>query len=310
VVALAACMGHLADAGQPTAAAAGTATWLERLNEYRSESGLAAVSPEPSWSAGIVDHLNYLANTPPELRTGEYSNMHEQNPASPFSTPQGALAAQSANLGYADDPSEAIDQWMTSPFHALGLLRPGLRRSAFGQVGRAVGLDVLRGNEAAPPQQVLFPGDGAIVDVDAYSGHESPTPMESCVDTAFRGLPIVAMLTAAPSEQLTASLTMPDGRVLRTADELCVVTSSTYRSTDPLYAGLGLELLRGSNAVFVIPRQPLARGAYTVQLAQPSRPTISWRFGVGSSSVHEAFVGPGTPLRVRAGSPGSTVIGT
>ncbi len=287
-----------------------TDSWLASLNAYRVGSGLQPVVDEPEWSAGIVDHLRYLAYTSDGLRSGSYASVHDENPLSPYYTDDGTTAARSSNLGTAASPAEAIDHWITAPFHAIGLLRPGLRRSAFGQLDNAVGLDVIRGVEAAPVQQVLFPGDGALVGVDSYQGREVPSPLEGCQSGGFDGLPIMALLTDTPSEQLTASLTTPGGTVLRDASDLCIVTEHTYRTTDQVYGTLGFNLLRDSNAVFLFPRDPLTPGSYAVSLEQPGRAGINWHFGVGSIAAQSAYVGPDAPLRVRAGEPGSAVFGT
>jgi hypothetical protein len=120
----------------------------------------------------------------------------------------------------------------------------------------------------------------------------------------------MAVLTQAPSAQLTATVTTPGGTVLDDADELCIVTQHTYRTTDQVYGELGFNLLRDTNAVFVFPRDPLAPGRYAVSLDQPGRSATRWSFEVGSVVAPSGFVGPDAPLRLRAGQPGSTVFGT
>ena len=266
-------------AAQLPAEAAG---WLDVLNYYRTGSGLAPVVNNETWSGGIRAHLLYMAKTPPEYRTGQYANAHSENPASPFYSPEGAAAGAASNLGVGQTERAAIEGWLQSPFHAIGMLRPGLRQAAFGRLDAAVGLDVTRGLTFPEPRpQVLYPGPGTTTAVRQFS-EGYPSPLESCPGfTAPSGAAIIALLPAAPPGGTTAFLTSPSGGVVGQGAELCVVTAATYRSTDQVYGPAGQSMLTLMNAVLVIPRRPLSDGAHTVRLVRPGQSDITWTFGVG-----------------------------
>ena len=286
-LALVVCAGTLGSGPGATAATPAvlelSSSWLETMNFYRTSSGLPPVVEEPAWSAGIANHLTYLANTPPEYRTGTYANAHYENPASPWYTPDGDAAGRSSNLGGGATDRQAIEGWMQAPFHAIGILRPDLVRSAYASRSGSAGLDVIRGLSSAEPRQVLFPGDGATVPMSAFTG-ELPNPLESCPGfTSPSGLPLIAMLTAEPPMGTTATMTVPDGSTLHHGGDLCVVTPSTYSSSDPVYGPTGQSILRGENAVLVIARRPLEVGAHHVRLTAGSAVLADWSFTVAGA---------------------------
>lgn len=187
-----------------TASLSADAGWLETVNYYRTSSGLAAVTAEPAGIDGQRKHLAYLANTPSEFRVGEYANAHTENPASPWYTPEGDRAGRSSNIGGGRSERDAIEGWMTAPFHSIGVMRPGLTRAAFAMSssGSAM-LDVLSGLTYPPPagspSTVLFPGSGSVTSLTSFRG-ESPDPREGCAPDwrSFVGLPIYAMLPTPP----------------------------------------------------------------------------------------------------------------
>ncbi len=175
-----------------------TADWLTTLNAYRTSSGLAPVTENPAWTLGITHHLDYLAYTPIDLLTGDYASAHTENPASQWYTADGDAAAHNSNLGGAFATQRlSVEQWLAAPFHAIGLLRPGLTQSAFASKSypnmgySAAGIDVLRGLDYGAPltAPVLFPGPGAAVSFGSPMGTELPDPTESCAANAPEGLP-------------------------------------------------------------------------------------------------------------------------
>lgn len=271
------------------------AGWLETLNWYRSQSGLPPVKENASWSAGIEAHLAYLANTPEKYRVGKYANAHTENPASPFYTREGDAAGRKSNLTFhsASDRA-AIEIWMAAPFHAIGVLRPGLKEVAFHRdpLTGAAGLDVVRGFEPEfKSDLVLFPGPGSTVDLRRFLG-ESPNPLETCGYDASAGLPLVAMLPANPGPEMTATLTDMSGNVVPS----CIVSEHTYVSTDPVYGPTGLSLLK-ADTLFIIPRDTLGPSQYTAKLTQPGQADISWSFNVaGNSAVATNFDGNGNNM--------------
>jgi hypothetical protein len=296
----------LTDTAVPPLAA--NAGWLETLNSYRAASGLDPVANEPTWAAGIANHLRYLTETPPSYRVGAFATEHAENPSSPYFTASGDAASRTSSLGYGWTERAAIETFLTAPFHAIGLLRPGLRRSAFAAREINVGIDTIRGlvddRSIAP---VLFPGDGALTSLTTYTGNESPNPLETC--GGYRvptGLPLLALLPNAPSPDVAAILTK-GGELLDT----CVVTANSFITSDPVYGNAGRDTLRRDNAVVIVPRAPLSVGVYNVRLAQPGQDDLAWSFTVvPPPEITSGRVDPGHPLRLRAGGPNQTVTGT
>jgi hypothetical protein len=93
------------------------------------------------------------------------------------------------------------------------------------------------------------------------------------------GLPLVLLLPSAPVVSLTARLVRPGGVVETTANGgLCVVDSHTFVSSDPVYGPTGVDILKGDNAVFLVPRAPLTPGEYGVSVSQPGHADIAWQF--------------------------------
>ena len=170
---------------------------------------------------------------------------------------------------------------MTAPFHAIGILRPSLQRTAFGLLGSAAGLDVIRGlaSVPAPTAPIMFPGNGSITGLRSFGG-EFPNPLDSCPGYTSGGLPMVVLLPVdPPTTGVRASMVLPDGTTLGAAD-LCVVDEDTYVSADPIYGPTGRSILDSSNAVLIIPRRPLTAGRHAVVLTVPGQADVSWLFQV------------------------------
>ena len=257
--------------------------WLGTVNHYRAQAGVPLVTADADGSAGIGLHLEYLANTPASLRVGEYANAHTENPASPWYTPEGDHAGRSSNLGAGPSDRLAIERWLTAPFHAIGILRPGLTTSAFARdASGAAGLDVISGLGPGPrvPKVVLFPGPGSVTFLTRFES-ERPDPTEPC-GLGFTGLPLIAMLAGPPPAGTSASVRTPDGRLVTEGAELCVVTASSFTTTDAVYGTMGASILESTNAVLVIPRAPLAEGTHEVTVLGDDGPLVTWSFTAAS----------------------------
>src|SRR5580658_453327 len=115
-------------AASPTAVAAAKArTWLQEINYYRAGAGLKPVTDKKAWDHGILNHLRYMARTPAKYLTGQYADLHLENPKSPYYTESGALEGSRSDLLLGDvGPLGDIDYWLTAPFHASGMLRSPL----------------------------------------------------------------------------------------------------------------------------------------------------------------------------------------
>lgn len=284
--------------------------WLGGVNLYREGSGLPPVSDQPAWDAGIQHHLTYLADTPSDYQTGAYASAHTENPQSPYYTSDGAHEAASSNLitgATGESDVELIDGWLDSPFHAVGILRPSLTQVAFVSDPSSgdAGLDVISGldqSQGSPSAPILFPGPGMTTNLSRFAG-EYPDPRETCGWSGDSvGLPLIALLTQDPDPSLTAQLRSPGGSTESTANgELCLVDDHTYRSSDPVYGSNGASILQTDHAVFLIPRAPLAAGAYVATISQAGQPDITWSFGSDPGGI--ATPPPGSRCR---GSPALT----
>lgn len=262
--------------------------WLELVNRYREASGLAPVSYEPAWDAGLLAHFTYLSKTPASLFTGAYRSEHTENPASPYYSAAGARegAASDLLIGAPENwgPLQYINDWLEAPFHALGILNPTLGKVAFAESEGDGGIDILQGINEHPRAKgpVLFPGPGMSTDLTTYKS-ELPSPLQTCnwTEGALYGLPLIAELTASAESGLTASLDLPGGAVATKQNGgLCVVDSNDYQTTDTVYGPTGAKLLATYHAVFLIPRAPLVKGTYVATIDQPDRASVSWSFHV------------------------------
>jgi hypothetical protein len=262
--------------------------WLNEINRYREAAGLSPVTEQPAWEAGLQHHLIYLEKTPQQYFTGPYASWHTENPASPYYTQDGALEAGYTDIlsGGATTEVAAIDVWLVAPFHAIGMLRSHLTQVELGfDQLHVADLDVIQGLDYSSPAAttpVLFPGPGITTNLARYGG-EAPNPLETLgwQQLPEVGLPLIALLPQAPDPGLTASLARPNGPPETSANgDLGIVDEDTYVSSDPIYGPTGLAILKGDNAVLLIPRHPLANGAYSVRIQQPNQPDIAWSFSV------------------------------
>jgi Calx-beta domain/Cysteine-rich secretory protein family len=290
----------------PVGALSANAGWLTTLNAWRAASNLDPVTEDPTWSAGDFAHSRYI------VESGDFG--HDENLGGPFHTVDGETAGQNGNVAASSDPTRTdrrfIEQWITAPFHAAGMLDPLLATTGFGSYRRigaqpwpaAATLDVIRGR-TAPPQTaaVTFPGDGAVLPVpqQTYRGGESPDPLAPCAGydaSAGTGTPLFALLPQAPTGPLTATVTR-DGVDVAS----CAYDETSYTNPDATSQQLARDVLGSRHQVVVVPRQPLTQGSsYGVSLsttyAGDTAPTVtSWSFtaasqpdvSIGSASIVE-----------------------
>jgi hypothetical protein len=298
-------LGGLASTGAQASSAA-EPDWLTTVNYWRQAAGVPPVTDQPAWDTGIEHHLTYLEDTPASYRTGQYASMHTENPASPYYTSDGAVEGGDSDLveGVGND-IQAIDTWLISPFHAIGMLRAQLTQVAFYEDSAGyAGLDVIHGLDSSQPtatSPILYPGPRSTTTLPMASDYESPDPLQTCGWQGMQvGLPLIALLTQAPAAGLTASLSGPTGAESTSGGSLCVVDQNTYQTTDPVYGPTGLSILQADHAVLLIPRAPLASGTYSVDITQPGQPDIRWSFAAD----------PPVPANQQApGISGSMVVG-
>lgn len=306
-------------AGTPFPTLADNATWLETVNAWRSASGLAAVTEDTTFSAGDLAHSTYI------VETGDFSHVEDPGavppdpPTNPWYSDAGNAAGQAGNIAASSDATKTdrqfVEQWITAPFHAAGILDPVLQTSGFGSYRRdtatpypaAATLDVLRGRTGvAPATATVFPGDGSTLPVaqQAYTGGESPDPLSPCPGynpgsgPISTGTPLFALLPNAPTATtLTATVTRDDN----VAVESCAYDETSYTNPDANDQTLGQQVLATRHQVVVVPKAPLVQGSvYSVSISvtysgDPGPTVTTWSFtadsvpkvSIGNASVVE-----------------------
>jgi hypothetical protein len=278
------------------------ATWLETLNAWRDASGLAPVTENVMWSAGAVAHSKYMVETP------DYG--HDEDSGGIWATAEGELAGANGNVAASSDATKSdrrfVEQWITAPFHAAGLLDPKLATSGFGAYRRAgatpwpaaATLDVIRGRTAPDPTgATVFPGDESVLPIaqQSYRGGESPDPLSPCSgyagSTINTGTPLFVLLPQAPTAAtLTATVEQDNATV-----DSCAYDETSYTNSNSDAQSLGRAVLAGRHQVVVIPKEPLTPGAeydvsVSVTYAGAMTPTVTnWSFT--AASLPEVSIG-------------------
>jgi hypothetical protein len=262
--------------------------WHSVLNYYRASAHLPAVAENASWSNGAVNHAIYM------VRNDVWANT--ENTATPWYSPAGATEAANSNLMLSDNVSttdqQALDFWMSKPFHALGMIDPAWHTTGFGSYRQDAGqfdpykmgavLDVRQGLGAVPGSvafPIKWPEHNTTVYLTSYDGNEQPDPLKSCPGySAPSGLPILVQVGTGGSTVTVGAHTIRQGN---TSLPHCAFTSTTYtNSVDPGLQTLGRQILAASDAVVLIPEQPLGHGlSYTVAITVNGQ-ALSWTFRV------------------------------
>lgn len=264
------------------------ADWLTTVNHYRAMSGLPAVKENSTWSKEASLHSCWML----------YNGMAHDEAAGTYGyTTGGDAAGNSSNIAmhtlYDYPTRQAVELWMTGPFHALGMLRPGWHTTGYGEChftnapkgGAGFTLDVIRGVDWAAKitTPILYPGAEATVRTPAFIS-EHPDPRTACGWSTTRavGLPLLALMPETPTS-VSASLTGPNGAVT-----VCPLTQNS-----PNLESLGQQLLASVNGVTVIPGAPLVNGRYTATVRTAAR-TVSWSFNVNTGYQGAATTLPAT----------------
>jgi hypothetical protein len=274
-----------------------------RLNYYRAMVRLPPVLEDPQLSQADALHARYLVKSYAEaIRNSTIgAEAHEENPASPWYTEKGMLAAKKSDVSYwqeakhpvgepvsepvgdhAPPPGEmlwgspgwSIDGWVGIPFHRLSLISPYLRRSGFGRycegAGCASALDTLSDLNQFPEhpvpfaQPLEFPPSGATIAMRSLDS-EWPDPLTACPGYARpAGFPVTLEVGANVDAKLGAYRLTRD--VKSSADspanvEACGFDASSYSNPDAAAEQRARNILHGFGAVVIIPRAPLDRGA-------------------------------------------------
>ncbi len=254
-------------AALPLARASGNppSGWLNRLNAVRAQVGLRPVTAADRLEQGIANHSRYI------VKTDDYQ--HGENRNSPYYTPSGNNAGLRSNIavraGGAGDEINDVEQWLAAPFHALGLLHPQLRATAYANYYEsdspgytyAAGLDVLsiRDGRDSADYPYTFPGNGMVLPTTMVeAADEVPNPLTPCNYQAPAGLPIIVTFgpTVAAPVVTSYSLTRDGAPV-----EACATTAADYGD------GTARAALDANHTVLVIPRAPLQPGrSYTARV--------------------------------------------
>lgn len=258
--------------------------WLDKLNGFRREANLPALTLNSDWAVGGWNHSRYM------VKNNEIA--HSEDPDRPWYTPEGDQAARSSNLLGSTSTQlkdqTAIGLWMAAPFHALGILDPRLQQVGFGsfreqdggiQMGAA--LDVLRGREAIPEGlqfPISWPADGSTVSLNSYGGGEYPDPLSPCAGYQTPvGLPVILQVGPGDTHPNLEKHTIRQGM---TELAHCIFDETSYTNSDEGAQSLGRRLLSSHDALVLIPRQPLIPGrTYTVSITADGK-DYTWSFQV------------------------------
>ena len=281
-----------------TAPAAST-TWLSRLNQWRTSTGLPSLTENSVWSQGDAAHSLYMVKN--NLVT------HYETPGVPYYSVAGDTAARNSNIQVSSTTSttddQAIDWWMAAPFHAMGMMDPRLTQTGFGSYRddtttpwqEGATLDTIRGNSfSGGSYPVYFPGNGTTEPLTTYGGGEFPDPLQACPGyRAPTGLPVFIEVGGNVSTTVGAIHSFTGNGV---ALSHCVIDSSNSAVGSYLYT-------RGG--VILVPQQPLQNGVnYVVALTVNGVP-YSWSFTVGNFTACTSVSGSAAPAS--PSMPGTTV---
>lgn len=269
----------------PTQAPAQTEPeWLTAVNAYRAASGLGPITNDPGLQSGVDKHVKYLATTA--------SLVHDEDPANPLYTVEGALAAKQSLLGGWEGADRSdrqiIEDWMAAPFHAVHILEPRWERGAYTSTRLSGGALTVAGvinvtggigKKVAVKEPILFPGRGSTVPMTSFIS-EVPNPLTACPGYAApTGLPIMAMFPSAPT---AAGATLSQGG---NPLEICIIDRN-YPNPDAGAQATGRYLVNQKNLVMIIPLKELVAGSsYDVAVDGGAAGKAAWTFTVGNADA-------------------------
>jgi hypothetical protein len=272
----------------------GPMPWLDALNGYRANAGLAPVSDNPGLGAGAALHSRYVVTNYGDQISHSVnlgSTMHLEDPSKPGFTPEGKAAGLAGDVDELWDPggtaglSWAIDNWMLAPFHRLSLLDPRLRTVGYGdycEKGICVATLDARGgadpsSPVSPAPLIKYPPDGSSITGEEFTA-EWPDPLTSCPGyTAPTGLPITLQLGPLVTPIISIFSLTRDGDA--SPVEACGIDVTGYKNPDAATQATGRGLLHEYGALIVVPRNPLTAGRYTVKLGTNGS-DYDWSFTV------------------------------
>ncbi len=255
----------LAWRSRPVAAKGADLEMLQRLNAWRTSSGIPALAWDADASVGALLHAEYLAENFPAGAPPEEAR--RQDATKKKATPAGALAASSSFVAAASPPAAAVDRLLGSIAARAALLDPDARRMA-GASTRGVAVVSAEGadaDEAESPFRgpLLFPPP----DADGVPPRVTDRDAEAAGGAGFP----VTLLFRGPEA---------GGDVELTLETAAGAVAEVVRVSPERLAAMGA----GGVAAFV-PKEALApRAAYRVKASWgPSEKRVerAWTFKTG-----------------------------
>ena len=255
--------------------------WLAVVNYYRATANLPRVYEDRELSRAAQKHAEYMVRN-------DYIT-HAQDPRNPLFSVLGNEAGTHSNVaGWSgSDVTDRtfVEMWMVGPFHAVGILRPHLKKVGYGAahdnegMTSAAALDVIHGLNYASPNPVdypvIWPGHGTTQPLNNYYGGEYPDPLSSCRGySAPSGVPIVIQFEN-DVKNVSYSFSRAGNKI-----PACEVDATNYRNSNASAQSLGRQLLDGDNVVVVIPKEPLEPGKTYVVKATSGSETARSRFSI------------------------------
>jgi uncharacterized protein YkwD len=248
---------------------------LERVNAYRKQAGLERVRLSEDLSVGCKAHANYLLQNA-QIMSAKNMNPHEEVPSLNGFTEAGRKTAPMALLARLggkpeEGPVPAVDLWMSTFYHRIAILCPGLRAIGFGYTIKGYYCDVVmdvrsrvyRDNQARWPI-VIYPVNGQqdVPRVFSQGKGERPNPIPEGSREQLAGFPITIQFPRGPRvTEVVAVLTV------QTADApsergATAVAAWVFTPASPALVKVSQE-----NTVCLIPKEPLApRSVYSVSV--------------------------------------------
>lgn len=284
---------------EATGTAGTRSNWLTVLNGYRTRLKVPPVGEDPALSRGCLAHAKYLmTNYRQMMAKGRQPGVlfHHEDESKLGYSPEGLKAAQASDVAYqprikmTEDQlmAQAIEWWISGPFHRPQLLSPELMQAGFGQYCQGVGcvsaLDSTSDSALALPgggplaEPIEVPPDGATVKAPGFGG-EWPDPVSSCPGySAFAPAITLQLGLHVPAKIGEASLTQTTGAAAGTKVATCAYDSESYANPNAGDQAQGRAVLKSFGEVVMMVRDPLAGGkTYRVAMTVNGKP-YTWSF--------------------------------
>lgn len=262
---------------------------LTRLNELRALAQVPSAEENTALSAACLQHASWI------LRNGVLQ--HGEAPNTPGYSSNGDRAGQQSNLSASQGAdttlSQHIDSIMVAPFHGLGFIDPLVKSFGLGYLRdpysntplRSAGVVDIIGDRLAnlPPgvrYPILWPAPGQTLPFNGFDGLEFPNPVPLASPPFGCPLFIQTGRFDNPPHVTAYTLLRDDGE-----PQSCFeIDETTYLNSNSQEQALGRAVLRGRNAIILIPRSPLLPGrTYTASVINQGQ-MIRWSFSVSPAA--------------------------